>query len=151
MPTLTVNVLAASTNAVSSKEPQALPTSLMMTSQVVIKGPGGRQMVARALLDSVASMSLVSNRVAQTLQLPKTSTLVSFSGAQATPLQGAQSVIGLNLCPTHSDQPVLAVTAAIVTKVTCDSPLQGAAHAREMPHIRSLQLADPTFHLPTFS
>ena len=116
-----------------------------MTSQVVIKGP---QIVARALLDSGASMSLVSNRVAQTLQLPKTSTLVSFSGAQATPLQGAQSVTALNLCPTHSDQPVLAVTVAIVTKVTCDLPLQGAAHVREMPHIHSLQLADPTFHLP---
>ena len=102
-------------------------------------------MVARVLLDSV---SLVSNRVAQTLQLPKTSTQVSFSGAQATPLQGAYSVTTLNLCPTHSAQPVLAVTAAIVNKVTCDLPLQGAAHVREMPHIKSLKLADPTFHLP---
>ena len=54
----------------------------------------------------------------------------------------------MSLCLMNSDQPVLAVTAAIVPKVTCDLPLQGATHVRDMPHIRSLQLADPTFHLP---
>ena len=57
-----VNALVASTNAMSSKSSPSIPTSLMMTSQVLVKGPGGRTMVARALLDSGASMSLVSSR-----------------------------------------------------------------------------------------
>ena len=43
-------------------------------------------MVARAFLDSGASMSLVSSRVAQTLQLPRMSAQVSFSGVQDTPV-----------------------------------------------------------------
>ena len=105
-------------------------------------------MISRTLLDSGASMSLVSNRVAQNLQLSRISTHVSFSGAQATPLQGAQSITSMSLCPMNSVQSVLAVTAAIVSKVTCDFPLQGATHVRDMPQIKSLQLADPTFHLP---
>ena len=141
------NVLSASNHSTSESATQ-LPSTLMMTSQVVVKGPGGRQMIARALLDSGSSLSLVSNRVAQTLQLPKTMTNVSFSGAQATPLQGAQSITSMCLCPTTSSEPALNVTAAIVPKVTCDLPLQGAAHVRNMPHLKSLPLPDPTFHLP---
>ncbi len=143
-----VNVIAAATNSVSNDVPQALPSCLMMTSQVLVKGPDGRQMIARALLDSGASMSLLSNRVAQILQLPRHATNVTFSGAQATPLQGSQSITQVSLCPMTTDQPILSVTAAIVPKVTCDLPLQGATHVRDMPHIKPLSLADPNFHLP---
>ena len=143
-----VNVMSATNQTISSNPTQSLPSSLMMTSQVLVKGPGGRQMVAQALLDSGASISLVSNRVAQTLQLPKTMTQVSFSGAQATPLQGAHSITTMLLSPMSSGESVFNVTAAIVSKVTCDLPLQGAAHVRNMPHIKSLSLADPTFQLP---
>ena len=141
-------MVAAGKTPVSNDVPQALPSCLMMTSQVLVKGPDGRQMIARALLDSGASMSLLSNRLAQTLQLPRRATNVTFSGAQATPLQGSQSITQVSLCPMTTDQPILSVTAAIVPKVTCDLPLQGATHVRDMPHIKPLSLADPNFHLP---
>ena len=143
-----VNVLAAAHPSVSSQASPYLTSSLMMTSQVLVKGEGGKQTVARALLDSGASLSLVSNRLAQTLQLPRTATQVQFVGAQATPLQGAQAVAHMTLCPTSNSGPAVEVTAAVVHQVTCDLPLQGATHIKQMPHIRSLALADPTFHLP---
>ena len=123
----------------------SLTSSLMMTSQVLVEGPGGKQVVARVLLDSGSSLSLVSNRIAQTLRLPRTSTKVSFSGAQATPLQSAQFVTAMTLLPMTSKPVAVNVTAAIVPKVTCDLPLH---HVRDMPHIKALNLADPTFHLP---
>ena len=44
---------------------------LMMTAKVLLKGPGGRQAMARALLDSGLTMSLISNKSTQSLQLPK--------------------------------------------------------------------------------
>ena len=143
-----VNALVASTSAMSSKSSTSIPTSLMMMSQVLVKGPGGRTMVARALLDSGASMSLVSSRVAQTLQLPRMSAQVSFSGVQDTPVQEARSIVTVDLCPVNESNPVLAVTTAVVARVTCDLPLQGASNVRSLPHIKPLQLADPTFHLP---
>ena len=59
-------------------------------------------------------------------------------------MQGEQSITTMSLSPMSSSESVLNVTAAIVSKVTC---LQGAAHVRNMPHIKSLSLADPTFHL----
>ena len=58
-----VNVVAATTNSAFSDISHVLPQCLMMTSKVLVRGPDGKQMVARALLDSGASMSLVSSRV----------------------------------------------------------------------------------------
>ena len=57
----------------------------MMTSKVNLQGPNGRSLIARALLDSGSTVSMISNQVAQTLQLPKQITSVRFSGAQDIP------------------------------------------------------------------
>ena len=59
-------------NSLASNLMPAVPHSLIMTSQVLLKGPGGCRLVARALLDSGSSMSLVSARAAQCLQLTPT-------------------------------------------------------------------------------
>ena len=67
---------------------------------------------------------------------------------QDTPVQEAHSIVTVDLCPVKESNPVLAVTAAVVARVTCDLPLQGASNVRSLPHIKPLQLADPTFHLP---
>ena len=40
------------------------------------------------------------------------------------------------------------IVAAVVPTVTCDLPLQGAEGVRELPHLKGLKLADPTFYLP---
>ncbi len=40
------------------------------------------------------------------------------------------------------------ISAAVVPKVTCDLPLQGAAGVQDLPHLKDLELADPTFYLP---
>ena len=77
-------------------------------------------MVARALLDSGASISLVFSRVAQTLQFPLMSTQVSFSGVQVTPMQEACSILTVDLCPVNESNTVSAVTAAVVARVTCN-------------------------------
>ena len=40
------------------------------------------------------------------------------------------------------------ISTAVVPRVTCNLPLQGATGVRELPHIQGLQLADPNFHMP---
>ena len=67
-------------NTVTSSLTPAVPHSLMMTSQVVLEGPRGHRLVARTLLDSGATMSLISSKAAQCLQLPRTNTHITFSG-----------------------------------------------------------------------
>ena len=47
-----------------------------------MEAPSGKKFIARALLDSGASVSLVSNQAVQCLQLLKTYQPMSLSGAQ---------------------------------------------------------------------
>ena len=54
--------------------------SLLMTCRVRVKSPKGSDVVARALLDSASSASFVSERLAQTLGLPRTKRDVVISG-----------------------------------------------------------------------
>ena len=54
-PLPTVNVVAANASSQSNHVSTTLPSCLMMTSQVLVKGPGGKQTMARALLDSGAT------------------------------------------------------------------------------------------------
>ena len=89
--------LQVTANTLASNSPPTVPHSLMMTSQVVLEGPRGHRLVARALLDSGASMSLVSARAVQCLQLPKTTTHITFSGVQGTPAKATNTLVTLNL------------------------------------------------------
>ena len=75
----------------------SLPNCLMMTGKVLVKGPGGRQVMARALLDSGSSMTLVSAKLAKSAQLPQQSKTVYFTGAQDTPLKQLQQLLNCKL------------------------------------------------------
>ena len=132
-------------HAVASSPTPVVPTSLMMTSLVVLEGPKGQRMVVRALLDSGAS---VSARAAQHLQLPRTQTHITFSGVQGTPAKPTNSLVTIAVSSLQENQPTLQISAAVVQKVTCDLPLQGATGVQDLPHIRTLPLADPTFDKP---
>ena len=143
---LCYNCLAPGHRTNDCRNPRRVPVVIiMMTSQVVLEGPKGQRMVVRALLDSGASMSLVSARAAQRLQLPRTQTHITFSGVQGTPAKPTNSLVTIAV---SANQPTLQISAAVVQKVTCDLPLQGATGVQDLPHIRTLPLADPTFDKP---
>ena len=142
------NVATVNCNSMSSKSASPIPSFLTMTSQVLVKGPGGRQMVARALLDTGATMSMVSSRVARTLQLPHQGPRVTITGLKDMTDNDSHPLVKLALCPVHPDKPVISMLAASVPKVAGDLPLQGAASVKDLDHIKPLKLADPTFHLP---
>ena len=59
-------------------------------------------------------MSMLSNKVAHTLQLSRQATNISFSGAQDTPLQGSQHLTQVTQCTFSNSEPIASLTAAIV-------------------------------------
>ena len=67
-------VSSPQTPAASVNHSASIPDTLLMTSQVLLTGPGGQQLVGRALLDSGSSLTLISSRAAQILRLPFTRT-----------------------------------------------------------------------------
>ncbi len=98
-----------------------IQASLSMTSKVVLEAPSGKEVVARALLDSGAGLSLISQRVVQQLELPKTSHPITISG-----VMGTKAGSGL----------------------MCELPLTGANHLKDLVHLKDLELADPLFYKP---
>ena len=126
-PTTTEAISAADTATVNTVTPEASSpqTNLMMTSQVVLEAPSGKKLIARTLLDSGASVSLVSNRAVQCLQLQNPRQL-TLSGVQEAITGSSNHAVNIILSPTHPSKAKVHLTASVVTRVTCDLPLQGA-------------------------
>ena len=145
-----VTSLAQTVVATIALAPQSpsIPDILMMTSQVTLTEPGRKTFLARALLDSGSSMTLASSRAAQALSLPVTKTRVTFSGVQDTPIQSSNALVILSISPSQVIYPQLEISTAVVSKVTCNLPLQGASSLRDLSHLQDLELADHTFHQP---
>ena len=125
-----------------------VPDALMMTAQVLISGPGGQKTQARALIDPGAAMTLISSRITQHLHLPLTKANLAFSGVQGTPCKPAKHLTQLVISPLQVGEPQVTLTAAVVSKVTDDLPVQETPSVDELPHLQGLDLADPFFHRP---
>ena len=141
-------VSTAVTHAVSTAAPPSLQSSLTITSQVLLEGPSGRKLVCRALLDSGSTISLILTKAANSLQLAKTQTHITFSGIQDSNSAPSHALITVSMSSVQAPNQPYQISAAVVPKVTCDLPLQGAAGVQDLPHLKGLELADPTFHLP---
>ena len=124
-----------------------LPDALLMTAEVLLKGPGGHQLKARAFLDPGAGFSLISSRVAQLLELPLESSKTSFTTVQGTKCQGSNYLTTLTVSPLNNKRDFFC-RPAVVKKVTEDIPNKLLAPVTDYPHLNGLHLADPTFNVP---
>ena len=124
-----------------------LPDALLMTAEVLLKGPGGHQLKARAFLDPGAGLSLISRRVAQILELPLESSKTSFTTVQGTKCQGSNHLTTLTISPLNNKKDFFC-RPAVVKKVTEDIPNKLLAPVTDYPHLTGLYLADPTFNVP---
>ena len=119
---------------------------LLMTSYVTVEAPDGTSVCARALLDSASSASFVSERLAQSLKLSRTSQNTRISGvAGLTHKTPVQSIANFSLSSTHSPNLKIGVTAIVVPRVTRDLPLRPIPMALSWSHITDIPLADPDF------
>ena len=119
-----------------------------MTSHIILESPEGKKLLVRALLDPGASISLVTKRVVQSLQLKKDSHKLTITGAQGVSTGNSSHSATFIVRAIQSSRPSLTLPAAVVPKVTCDLPLQGAAGVRKIEHLKNISLADPSFDQP---
>ena len=123
----------ATVNTTASPSTDQIPSSLLMTCQVMLTGPTGRTMVARALVDSGATMSLITNKAMRTLALKKSKTCVSIKGVQNTESGPARCLTNFVLSPIHNADLTYPVVAAAMPEVTCNLPLRSASSVKELP------------------
>ena len=126
---------------------QQLPDALLMTAEVLLKGPGGHELKARAFIDPGAGLSLISSRVAQVLELPLESSRTSFTTVQGTECQGSKYLTSVTISSLHNKREIKC-RPAVVQTVTENIPSKQLAPVHEYPHLLGLQLADPTFNTP---
>ena len=123
--------------------------ALLMTCHVSVLTPDGSSVEARALLDNASSASFVSERLVQSLSLPRFNQHVRVSGiggvSQRAPIQ---SVSNFQISPVGPNERRIGISAVIVPKVTCDLPLTPVPFDLSWKHISDLPLADPGFGQP---
>ena len=146
-----VNTSAAAVDAivtVAGHSNKSIPSSLLMTSQVLLTGPSGKSVVARALLDSGATLSLLTRQTMAALELEPSDVSVKVTGVENTTTSGACPLATFAISSLHRPKEKMEMVAAVVAQATGTLPLQGAKSVVDIPHIKGLQLADPNFFLP---
>ena len=156
----TTSETQASSQPMSPNAPAFVPVSnhfasqlssntLMMTCRVLVSAPDGTCVEARALLDNASSASFATERLAQTLQLPRSKQRASISGIAGIS-HGAtnQSITSFAVSPLNNPQTKLEVAAILVPKITRDLPFAPIPLKEEWEHLADLNLADPDFGNP---
>ena len=123
--------------------------TLLMTCLVLIHAPDGSSMRVRAILDSASSTSFVSERLTQTLHLPRTHQNVRISGvAGLSHGTSLQSTVMFTISPLQSHTEKSEVSAIVVPRVTCDLPVNPITPRLSWTHLSDIPLADPDFGSP---
>ena len=138
----TINHISNSTTSNSLSK-----AKLTMTCQVLVTGPGGKSMPARALLDSGADVSSITNKVARHLNLKtlKDTVAVETFGDSTEQIYGATT---FTLSSMKKEGWSHQVTAVMVDKITGNHPRQDASIVKSLPSVKNLTPADPLFHRP---
>ena len=132
----------------SSVDPSESTSTLITTTELMVRGPTGRVARARALLDGGSGISIISNRLQQTLQLQKTNDSMFISGVGRPSDQAAFPITSIHLSSLGSSDWEKQQRVAVMPRVTSDLPLLAASSVRELPHIKGRTLADQHFDIP---
>ena len=142
-------VMPETSTVVTNTAIELKSNSLLMTCRILIHAPDGTSVEARALLDNASSASFVSQRLAQSLHLPRASQRAKISGiAGLTHSSTNQSLTSFSISSVTSPEPKISVTAVVVPKVTCDLPFSPISFKAGWDHLSDLELADPGFGQP---
>ena len=111
--------------------------------------PDGSSVEVRALLDNASTASFVSERLVQSLSLPRTNQSIRISGigglSHKVPIQ---SVSRFQIKSVRSSTRVFEVNAVVIPRVSCDLPTSPIPLDPKWNHLHDLTLADPSFGQP---
>lgn len=116
----------------------------------MIEAPDGSAVEVRALLDSASSAAFISERLANSLSLSRSSRRISISGiAGLSHHPQNHSTAQFTLHSTQSAKKSFEVTAIVVPKVTCDLPFHPVPFSSSWRNLYDIPLADPNFGQPS--
>ena len=132
----------------STSTSHQVPDALMTTARLLLIGSDGTELQARALIDSGAGISLITQRAAQMLHLPLEPAKLRLSVAQGEISKPLKHLTSVCLSPLHDRTVKLACRPAVAPMVTSNLPAGPVPSVTELPHLAGLPLADPTYNQP---
>ena len=141
---------ASSTLPQSSRPGEPPPTQIVSSAAVKVKSSSLLMTIeARALLDNGSTSSFVSERLVQSLRLPRSQRSVRVSGIAGSLVSSAVwSIATFQISSAHSNGRKIDLTAVVLPKVTCNLPVTPVQFDLSWIHLSGLSLADPTFGEP---
>ena len=121
----------------TTSQSQQVPDALLMTAEVLLKGPGGHQTKARAFIDPGAGVSLISSRVTQILDLPLQYNPINFKAVQGTECEGSKHLTSVTISPLHNKKD-FQCRPAEVPLVTEELPNKQLAPVHSYHHLTGL-------------
>ncbi|XP_011883953.1 PREDICTED: uncharacterized protein LOC105571092 [Vollenhovia emeryi] len=131
----------------SVKNPLIVSQVLLATAQVVLISENGRITKVRALIDQGSEISIITERVVQRLQLPRSPSSLSLIGIGAQKSNKTRGLTSFTLKPHFDSNIEYLVSAHILPKLTSSIP-STQLDKTSWPHLSELKLADPEFAKP---
>ena len=122
---------------------------ILMTAQVMVYGPDGRSVRARALLDSGSTASFVTRKLAKSLDLEFQHINITIEGFGARPEKAPpKSYVSFKVSSVRDPHDLVQVSALAFPTVTSDLPIQPIPYDPRWHHLKGLPLADPHYGKP---
>ena len=122
--------------------------SLLMTCRILVHAPDGSPVEARAILDSASSASFISERLSQSLCLPRSKQNANISGIAGISCNSPSQAIAHFTFTAARCPKQISIAAIVAPRVTCDLPLHPVAFDEKWKHITDLPLDDPSVGQP---
>ena len=132
----------------SSMPTSKLPDVLLPTAEVLLTGPTGQTVRARALIDTGAGLSIISRRLTQKLSLPLDPINLRLNTVQGEVSQPLKHMTTVTISSILDPSTKITCKPAVSTKVTGDLPIKQVESVTDLPHIMGLPLADPNYATP---
>ena len=143
-----VSVAHLTTKAKIKRQDTDNRQKLMMTSQVWLTSSTGKKIEARAMLDTGAAVSVLSNRMMKLLQLKRSEEWLTVSGIESPKNSPARPTAQVTITSKCNPAWSTSVKAVILPKPARNLPEHRLPALEDMPHLKGLGLADPHFSEP---
>ena len=120
---------------------------LLMTCRVKVTASDGSVTQARALLDSAASTSLVTERLVRRLRLPRRYSNFTINGVAGCSVR-PKGTVSFKVAGVRGGGKQIEVEASVLPKVTADLPTIPVSPVTQWKHLSGLELADPDYRTP---
>ena len=121
---------------------------LMMTSQVLLTSSSGKQLEARAMLDTGAAVSVLSSRMMKLLQIKRSEEWMTVSGVESPKHSPARPTAQVTVTSKINPAWSTSVKVVVLPKAARNLPEHPLPAIKDIPHLKGLGLADPGFSVP---